>query len=173
MWPAPPPLRREIPVSRTAVLILSTALFAAAAFASEQKLSVADLAREADLIVKARVVDIKTESRGAGQLETLVTLAVEEVWKGTAPPQVTVTVRGGAAGGIAQAVSGEARFLPGEQIIVFLKAKGSSYRVVGGRQGKLVIKIQTDGKDGKEVVQDITGARYVLDKFQTEIQSIP
>ena len=155
---------------RNRVLFLFAVLFAAAASASEQKLAVEELAREADLIVKAGVVDIKTAPRGNGNLTTLVTLAVEESWKGSPPgPQVTVSVRGGSAGAVAQAVSGEPRFSPGERTIVFLKAKRGSYIVVGGRQGHFAVKIETDGK---EVAQDITGGRRPVDNFRAEVEAV-
>jgi hypothetical protein len=145
-------------------------LIAAAGLASERRLSLDELAREADLIVKASVVDIKTAARGNGILTTLVTLAVEESWKGSPPgPQVTVSVRGGSAGAVAQAVSGEPRFSPGERTIVFLKAKRSSYTVVGGRQGYFAVKSETDGK---EVAQDITGDRRAVDNFRAQVEAV-
>jgi hypothetical protein len=154
-------------VIRRAVVFLLTLLFVAAAIASEQKLALEELARAADLIVKARVIDIKSASSGGGNLTTLVTLSVEEVWKG-APPgsQVIVSVRGGSAGGVAQAVSGEARFAPAERTIVFLKASRAHYTVVGGRQGKWAIKSEGDGK---EVAQDITGIQRPVDNLRAEV----
>ena len=156
-------------MSHVAVLFLCTFFLIYEASASEQKLARDELARAADLIVKARVVDIKTATRGGGNLTTTVTLGIEEVWKGApSGPQVIVSVRGGSAGGIAQAVSGEARFAPDERTIVFLKASGGHYTVVGGRQGKLAVKIEADGR---EVAQAITGARSTVDNLRAEIQS--
>ena len=153
---------------RRPVFLLITVLYAVAASASEQKLAVTELAREADLIVKARVVDIKMAPRGHGNLTTLVTLAVDESWKGAAPPQMTVAVRGGSAGGIAQAVSGEPRFSPNERTIVFLKSADGSYTVVGRRQGKFAVITEADGT---EVAQGITGAWRAVDNLRAEIRS--
>jgi hypothetical protein len=157
-------------VIRTAVFLLFPVFFAAAAAASEQKLAIEELAREADLIVKARVVDIKTVSRRVGgNLTTLVELAVEEAWKGSPPgPQVTVSIRGGAAGGVAEAVSGEPRFSANERTVVFLKSADGTYTVVGRRQGKFGVKTEADGH---EVAQGLTGTQRAVDNFRAEVEA--
>ncbi len=140
---------------------------AAAAIASQSRLTIEDLARGADLIVKTEVKDIQA-SHSRGNLTTLVTLAVEERWKGTAPPRVIVAVAGGVAGDVAQAVSGEPRFSVGERNVLFLKARGDHYTIVGGRQGKFAVK--TDAP-GKETAQDLTGARKEMRQLRAEIEA--
>jgi hypothetical protein len=142
-------------------------LAAAAAVSSQQRLTVEQLARGADLIVKTEVKDIQT-SHSRGNLTTLVTLAIEERWKGTAPGQVTVAVAGGVAGDVAQAVSGEPRFSVGERNVLFLKARGDHYTIMGGRQGKFAVK--TDGP-GKETAQDLTGSRRDVQQLRAEIEA--
>lgn len=137
------------------------------AFSSQPRLTLEHLARAADLIVKTEVKDIQT-SRSRGNLTTLVTLAVEEGWKGMAPGQVTVAVAGGVAGDVAQAASGEPRFSPGERNILFLKARGDHYTIVGGRQGKFAVKTDTDGK---ETAQDLTGLRRDVQQLRAEIEA--
>jgi hypothetical protein len=157
-------------VIRRAVFLLFAVFFTASASASEQKLALDELTRAADLIVKARVVDITTLSRDGGNLTTLVTLAVEETWKGSPPePQLTISIRGGAAGGIAQAVSGEPRFSSGERTLVFLKAAGTKFTVVGRRQGKFVVTTDAEGKD---TVKDITGTTWSVDILRSELKNV-
>ena len=143
-------------------------LAAAEVFAVQPKLEIAELTHEADVIVEAKVTDIQTRPARAGALTTLVTLAVEEAWKGAPAGQITVAVQGGVAGDVAQAVSGEPRFSPGERAILFLKAKGDRYTIVGGRQGKLIIKT---GADGHEAAEDITGAMKDIGHLRAEAKA--
>jgi len=144
-------------------------LVAAEGFALQPRLAVSDLAREADVIVKAKVEDIHTApTRDGATLTTLVTLAVEEVWKGAPARQITVAVRGGTAGDIAQGDSGEPRFTSGERAVLFLKAKSERYAIVARRQGKFTILI---GIEGQEVAQDITGVRHDIGQLRAEVRA--
>jgi hypothetical protein len=150
-------------------IVCGLLLAAAEVFALQPRLEVAELAREADVIVKAQVTDIQTQpARGGGNLTTLVTVAVEEAWKGAPAGQITIAVQGGVAGDVAQGVSGELRFSPGERSILFLKTKGDRYTVVGRRQGKLIIKT---GADGHEAAQDLTGAMKDIGRLRAAVKA--
>jgi hypothetical protein len=151
------------------VFLLCGLLVGAQAFGLEQKLTVAELAREADIIVKAKITNIQTQpARGGGNLTTLVTVAVEEAWKGAPAGQITIAVQGGVAGDVAQAVSGEPRFSVGERAILFLKTKGDRYTVVGRRQGKLIIKTDSDGR---ETAEDFTGIKQDIGQLHAEVKA--
>ena len=156
-------------VSLRIVFAVCGLLLAAEAFALEQKLTVAELARDADVIVKGNVTDIQTRpGRDRDDLTTLVTVAVEEAWKGAPAGQITVAVQGGIAGDVVQAVSGEPRFSRGERVILFLKATGDRYTIVGRRQGKFIVKT---GRDGREAAQDLTGAVKDIAQLRAEVKA--
>lgn len=140
------------------------------AFPSQQKLSLDELTRQADTIVKGRVEDIRTQtSPDRSNMTTLVMIAVEDQWKGRKVSSVTVALAGGATGGIAQSVEGEPRFSKDERVIVFLKDRGQQYAVVGARQGKFAV---TDDPAGKaEMVVDLTGNRQELKKFRAAVET--
>jgi len=76
-----------------AALALVSASFAAihppALATTLKRMSVADLSRAAHTVVRARCVTSSTRWDG-GEIWTLTTFDVEEIWKGSAPAQITV-----------------------------------------------------------------------------------
>jgi len=96
-----------------------------------------DLGREAELIVAGRVVSV-VSAWDKGRIRTQVTLAAEQVLKGTpkAADRVTFSVLGGEVAGIGQRVPGEARFVVGERVVVFLTDLDRRATVLGMAQGK-------------------------------------
>lgn len=100
----------------------------------------AQLAREADTVVHARVVESK--SRWDDSRRHIVTesvLEVVEAWKGKTGRRVTVLTRGGVVDDIDATVVGEAEFERGAEVVVFLHALGGGkrFRVAAMAQGKL------------------------------------
>jgi hypothetical protein len=137
---------------------------------SAQKLSLEQLVRQADLIVKARVQEISAQQPpDPSTLATVVALDVEEQWKGPKTSQVTLKQPGGSAGEITQRVMGLPEFSVGEEVILFLKKQPDGrYATVGGKQGKFTIK--TDPRSGKEMVEDLAARKQELREFLSRLK---
>lgn len=87
---------------------------------------VESLTAAADAVVHARVLSASSHwGKGGGQIFTAVTLKPIETWKGDARDQITVVVPGGSVGELSQTVSGAAEFRADEEVVVFLREKGS------------------------------------------------
>jgi hypothetical protein len=93
------------------------------------------LVEQAPLVVVARVMETGPSASGAAATE--VRLAVDEVLKGAAGPELTVVVPGGiGADGRGLHVYGAPSFVPGERTILFLEPRPSGvYRVLHLMQG--------------------------------------
>ena len=137
-----------------------------------QKLSLQQLVKEADLIVKARVQDVSTqETPDRSNLTTVVVLAVEQQWKGPNVSTVIVRLPGGSAGEITQRVMGQPEFSLGEEVILFLKKQADGrYATVGAKQGKFTVT--TDSQKGKKIVEDVTGMKQEQDDFIRHVRKI-
>jgi len=133
-----------------------------------QKLSLEELTREADVIVRGRIQKVTSqESPDRSNVTTLVEVSVVEQWKGPKASSLFLNQPGGSAGGLAQAVPG----LPvGEDVILFLKEiDGGYFSTVGGKQGKFVIK--TDPQNKKEAIEDLTGRSSSLSDFLIRLKT--
>ncbi len=163
------------------------------------ELGIEDLTKEADLILKGKVVDIKSEwNEDKTKIYTYITLNVNERIKGR-PQRRIVTIRqlGGEVDGIGLVVSDSAVFKKGEDAIVFLKpdrthhagrlrraGRGVINEIVGKEQGKYAVaedgvtrrKMVTVGR-GKfatrngRIVPRI-GRKVLLEDFIGQIKSI-
>jgi hypothetical protein len=105
------------------------------------KMSVEDLARQADTIVVGTVT--QQQSAWDAQhtaIHTDVTVAVDRVLAGTPGAIVTLQVAGGVVGSMGMRTSNDAVFQDGEQVIVFLDTTTTPSSVVGMQQGKFTIK---------------------------------
>jgi hypothetical protein len=105
------------------------------------KMSVEDLARQADTIVVGTV----TQQQSAWDAQhtaiyTDVTVAGERVLAGTPGDTVTLRVAGGIVEGMGMRTSNDPTFQDGEQVIVFLDTTTIPSSVVGMQQGKFTIK---------------------------------
>jgi hypothetical protein len=84
-------------------------------------------------------------------------IAVHQAWKARAPSHVRVIQPLGALGGLRQEVPGLPSFQIGEDVIVFLvQLSPGQYEVVHGKQGKLTIMADPQGRGF--MVQDVTGS---------------
>jgi hypothetical protein len=81
------------------------------------------LGRSADAIVIGTVARIETVAGRDGAIHTLVTLEVEERYKGHVAPVVTLKQPGGRLGGRQLWIAGSPRFVRGERQLVFLSAR--------------------------------------------------
>ncbi len=110
--------------SRFAVVVFATFALAGASTAGAttvMKLSLKDLAKKSDTIVRATVVDETARYDANKEIYTYFTLRVLEPVKGSAKDQV-ITIRqiGGVVGTIASIVPGTPSFKKGEEVVVFL-----------------------------------------------------
>lgn len=173
-------------VCRWVSLLLAAVLLAIAPAASASvmvEVTVDEMAREADLVARGKVV--RTESRRSVdgmRIFTEVTLQVDERWKGASGSTVRFRVPGGTHDGIAQIVQGAPRFTEGEEVIVFLhrlpQPKGLRDRpmpmqVVAMAQGKFSVRRDPKGTlmavrdlDGLELVRPEAGLRTPAPKVE-------
>ena len=126
-----------------------------------KRMSVADLSRAAHTVVRARCVTSSTRW-DAGEIWTFTTFDVEELWKGSAPAQITVRLLGGSAGNFTSTVSGVPRFAPGEELILFLeRTPAQDFSIVSWMQG--TFRIAHSRTTGEEIVTQDTAAFPVFD----------
>jgi hypothetical protein len=136
-----------------------------------QTASLKQLAQGADLIVRGRIVEVKSEkSVDRASIVTRIKVSVDRQWKGPKLAAVTLRQPGGSVGEITQAVSGLPQFSLGEDVLVFLeKQEDGSLATVGGKQGKFAVK--TDPQSGKEIIVDVTGKSQPASNFLTHLQA--
>lgn len=120
------------------------------------RMDVEELTRSATLVGRARCVS--NVSRWVDDLLwTLTTLEMTEIWKGQAPRTITVRLIGGRAGGRRILVEGVPRFLPGEELVVFLEPSGKDdWTVTSWAQGTFRISHVATGRT-QVVTQDTAG----------------
>lgn len=106
------------------------------------ELSLEDLTALADHILFGTIIDSESswnEERTA--IFTFHTISVEDYIKGCGRNNLAIKVPGGKAEGLEQWVEDAATFRKGEDVIVFLNYNSDdTYSVVGGFQGKLIVK---------------------------------
>ena len=153
-------------MSRLILLIAFLAAIAAsnAEAGTSQKLSFERLIAEADVIARGRVDELKSrQDSDRRSFTTVVTVSVERQFKGPKISSLAIEQPGGSIGDLAQGVPGLPEFSSGESVIIFLKRQRRDvYRVVGGKQGKFIVKT-LPGKN--EVVEDLAHRTEALDTF--------
>ena len=127
---------------RTAVGIACIFLAAAASIAAQFiPRSVEELTTEATCVVHGRVEAVEVLAGSDGAPFTRVELAVESTWKGSSTPRIVVTQAGGTLGSRRVVVSGEATYLPGEEVVAFLVANPrGEWLTCGMAQGKFSVR---------------------------------
>src|SRR3990170_943340 len=121
------------------LVVLASALPAAGSVAAP--LSVEDLARASDAVVRGRVVKLTARRSTDGKrISTYAEVETNGVWRGTAPGRLTIVVRGGVVDGIGERVFGAPTFSEGEDVVAFLgRTDGRLFRVRGLGQGKFSV----------------------------------
>jgi len=117
-----------------------------AAATTQLRVELAQLSRDADAVVHGVVR--RAESRWSGDGRRIVTdveIEVSESLKGTWGSTVLVTHPGGQVGELGQVVHGLGSFRPGEEVVIFLRKRGDSFRLAGGAQGKYQVQRTEDG----------------------------
>jgi len=95
-----------------------------------------EVVSEASTIVRGRVTDVRAVRSTAGEVESVVTIAVESALKGSAERFVSMRVPGGTIGRYRTVMIGAPLMQVGEQAVFFLKrGAGNSLWPVGLAQG--------------------------------------
>jgi hypothetical protein len=104
---------------------------------------------ESRAIIHGRIVDVRARTTGDRRsIETLVTLAAVEHLKGNLGSTVTFKVPGGQVGRYRRVLVGAPVFEPGDDVIVFLTARGPSIPYLYGlSQGVYHIARAADGRE--------------------------
>src|SRR5512133_537351 len=119
-----------------AVLLALAAPAGAAIFAA---MSVEEMARSSDAVVRGLVISREARLTSDQRIVTEVEIAVASAWKGEPEGIVRVVVPGGSLGWIALAVDAAATFEDGEEVVVFLARNGRGYSVAGHALGKYAV----------------------------------
>jgi hypothetical protein len=107
------------------------------------RMSIAQLSQAAPVIVRAHCLSNST-GWDAGEIWTFTTFGVDEVWRGSAIPQIVVRLLGGRSGNLTSRVSGIPRFRSGENVVLFLKpTRHGDFSVVSWEQGTFRIRHDT------------------------------
>jgi hypothetical protein len=126
-----------------------------------KRMSLPDLSRAAHTIVRARCVANSTRW-DTGEIWTFTTFDVEEIWKGSAPAQITVRLLGGKSGNLTSTVSGVPRFAPGEELVLFLeRTPAQDFSIVSWMQG--TFRIARNRTTDEEIVTQDTATFAVFD----------
>lgn len=143
-----------LPVDATATTIRS--------FTTEQ------LVAEADLIVRGTVLDQEClfgeRNRPAGarpdRIYTDSTVAVRHVLGGRVQTdEIVVRQMGGAVGDLVMTVSGTARLMPGDEVVLFLRQRGARHYLVGMAQGSFTIRL--DPVAGEVLGRELQGLHFL------------
>ncbi len=120
------------------------------------KISLEQLSGAAPVIVRARCQGNIVSSVG-GEIWTISSFEVREVWKGSAPAVVRVRLLGGRTAELTSHVEGVPRFRVGEDVVLFLgPLRRGDYSVAGWAQG--TFRIQRGGAEASLLVTQDTAA---------------
>ncbi|WP_373048235.1 hypothetical protein [Vulgatibacter sp.] len=158
---------RRFVLAAAAALVVGFAGTASASVMIEA--NVTEMTREADVVAKGKVTTTESKvSRDGKRIFTVVTLRVDEAWKGAPGKTLQIQVPGGTHGGIGQVVHGAPRFTEGEEVVVFLRApvRGAEVqaptlplRVVAMAQGKLRVERNAEGNE--VAAPDLSGLELI------------
>ena len=144
-----------------AIFLLLSLLTETARGTTFVRLTVEQMTAAAPLVARVRCLGNTARWEG-GEIWTITSFAVLELWKGSASQQITVRLIGGHISHLISSVAGVPRFQPGEEAILFLMpAREGEFTVTGWMQG--TFRIRRDPRTGIEcATQDIAG-RAVFD----------
>jgi hypothetical protein len=147
-----------------------------------------EMVTSARAIVHGRVVDVRSEvTADRRDIETFVTLAVGEYMKGDLGRAVTFKVPGGQVGRYRSVMIGAPQFEEGDEVIVFLSARGPSipyvfglsqgvYRVARAADGRVLVTpppVMARGPSAERVVRGDPARRPLpIAEFGREVRAI-
>jgi hypothetical protein len=104
------------------------------------------------IIVYGRVTDVRAEwASGRRRIESVVTVAASEFYKGTPSRTVTLRVPGGTIGRYKSVTVGAPEFRVGDEAVLFLKAEAPAVpHIFGLNQG--VFRVRIDSRSGRRIV---------------------
>ena len=139
---------RRLTAAALMLVVASVALHATLTIPADFRTVVND----ASLIVRGRVTDVRSVQTPNIGVESIATLAVENVLKGRADAFVYVRVPGGIIGNRRYSTVGAPAFRVGQRAMLFLRPNNTdtTYRPIGLTMG--VYPIQTDPATGKVVI---------------------
>ena len=154
-------MRSKIWSAHCVALLVAICGTSAARATAIERMSLEKMSRTAKVIVRARCVGNSTSQDG-GEIWTFTNFAVEQVWRGTAPAQITVRLLGGRMGNLTSSISGVPRFRAGEEVLLFLEptARGD-FSVVSWEQG--TFRIRRDPATGRESATQDTASFATFD----------
>src|SRR5262249_26050782 len=112
-------------------------------------MDVVALTRASQCVVRARVTSVSSQRSPSGRITTSVELERLETWAGPDVQTLRMFIPGGGVGEIGQRGEGAPSFAAGEEVVLFLAARGSSYQPVGLGQGVW----RVDRSTGAELVR--------------------
>jgi hypothetical protein len=132
-------------------------------------MSVAQMSRAAQVIVRARCLENST-GWDAGEIWTFTSFEVQEVWQESAPPRITVRLLGGRAGNLTSSVAGVPRFHVGEEVVLFLeRTPRGDFSVVSWEQG--TFRIRRAASTGSESVTQDSASFATFDPGTRQFES--
>src|SRR5262245_23993557 len=139
---------------------------------------VAEMSREARAIVVGRV--IAKEARWVAdrrQIETLVTLQTESYLKGSLGQNLQFVVPGGELGRFRNVVVGAPQLAVGQEIVVFLGARGPELPfIIGFNQGLFRVSSSTTGarvvRPSSPALRLTSGEEMALDAFAQQVRAL-
>jgi hypothetical protein len=151
--------------------------------------TLAELVRDAQVIVRGRVADVRFQfTDGRRRVETVVVLEAESYLKGDYGSQVVFKVPGGEIGRYQSVMVGAPVFRQGDEVVLFLSSQEPELpHLVGFNQG--VLRLVRDAATGRALVQspppDATGTKaqtirrgeparhaMVFEEFAARVQSL-
>lgn len=137
-------------------LAASSGVPEAAATGYRTILSAAELDRRAETVVRGRVESLRGEKLSGGLVQTVVTIAVDEVYRGRPGPRLEVVAPGGTVEGTTLHISGAPEFTVGAEVLVFANGR----MIVGFGQGAFGVE---GGQARRTLGNAIEGAPLSLD----------
>jgi len=131
-----------------ALLVLTVTATATVTVPTEFKEVVADAA----LIARGHVTDVRADARATQGVETIATIAIDEVLKGTSVDFITMRVPGGVIGRYRWVMVGAPTVAVGQESVFFLKrdVTMNAWRPVGLGMG--IYRVQPEPATGRPVV---------------------
>jgi hypothetical protein len=140
-------------MKRITVLVITLVMFARAHATVLLPTDLADLARDARTIARGRVVAVDAQvSDDRREIETVVTLEVDEYLKGPLGTTLQFRVPGGRVGRYRRIYVGAPEFSIDQSVIVFLAVSGPSFPYIVGL-GQGVFRLTPSGDGSGWVVQ--------------------
>ncbi len=143
------------------ILFLAMSAAGVARATTLARMSIEELTAAAELVARVRCAGNTTRWEN-GEIWTITTFDVVEVWKGHAPAQIIVRLIGGRVGHMVSTVAGVPRFTSGEEVVLFLEPQGrEEFSVTSWVQG--TFRIARDGASDREVVSQDTATFPLFD----------